>query len=415
MLRLSALQRFYVKRVGFYFLTFLAAMTLNFVLPELRESNPVDKIMAKKNLRGMSAEEITEERQRIKEKFGLDQHVFVRFLKYCKNMLVPVYFLDDDETLALTEERLNAAANAADVPGEKRDDAVNAAIDAGLTDDGFDEDAAVAAFLEKVSLQKKPEVNRLRLGFDYGYSILRYPERVWDIVKKSILWTLALQIPTVVIGYSLGNVLGALAAYKRGFWDKVLYPMSLLFTSTPYFCLGLILVYVFGIVLQWFPALGGYSDAVTFAFSWDFLTSAAYHYVLPFMAMFLVLMGGQAIGMRSMSIYELGSDYVNYARYLGIRENKIVMYVFRNAMLPQLTGLALQLGMMIGGALLIEMIFSYPGIGTEMFKAVIGNDYPVIQAGALIVSANVLMFNLVVDILIAKLDPRVKAGLEAEE
>ena len=124
------------------------------------------------------------------------------------------------------------------------------------------------------------------------------------------------------------------------------------------------------------------------------------------------MVGGMAIGMRSMGIYELGTDYIKYSQWLGIKESKIVMYVFRNAMLPQLAGLALQLGVMIGGALITEMIFSYPGLGTALLNAVQANDYPVIQGGALLVAITVLIANFSVDILIGLFDPRVKAGLE---
>jgi peptide/nickel transport system permease protein len=172
----------------------------------------------------------------------------------------------------------------------------------------------------------------------------------------------------------------------------------------------MLLVYVFAINLGWFPAMGGYAGDLIPSFSLAFFKSAAYFYVLPFLSIFLILAGGQAIGMRSMGIYELGTDYIKCAKWFGIKENKVLMYLFRNAMLPQLTGLALSLGSMIGGALITEMIFSYPGLGMAILTAVQGNDYPLIQGCTLLVTVSVLIANFTVDILIGFLDPRVRAG-----
>src|SRR5262249_22657389 len=142
---------------------------------------------------------------------------------------------------------------------------------------------------------------------------------------------------------------------------------------------------------------------------WSFVRSASYYYVLPFTSIFLLVVGGQAIGMRSMCIYEIGTDYVRYAKLLGLRETRILLYVFRNAMLPQLTGLALAFGGMVGGALITEMIFSYPGLGMAILTAIQGNDYPVITGCTLLITISVLVANFTVDILIGVLDPRIRA------
>src|SRR6185436_11078266 len=128
------------------------------------------------------------------------------------------------------------------------------------------------------------------------------------------------------------------------------------------------------------------------------------------LSIFLVVVGGQAIGMRSMCIYELGTDYVKYAKLLGIKENTILLYTFRNAMLPQLTGLALALGGMVGGALITEIIFSYPGLGMTILTAIQGNDYPLITGCTLLITVSVLVANFFVDVLIGLLDPRVRAS-----
>jgi peptide/nickel transport system permease protein len=124
----------------------------------------------------------------------------------------------------------------------------------------------------------------------------------------------------------------------------------------------------------------------------------------------LVTIGGQAIGMRAMAIYELNADYVKYSRFMGIKDRKIVGYVFRNAMLPQITGLALAIGTMVGGALVAEIIFSYPGLGTVLLDAVKGRDYPLVSATTLIITVMALIANFVIEILYGFLDPRIKAA-----
>jgi peptide/nickel transport system permease protein len=124
----------------------------------------------------------------------------------------------------------------------------------------------------------------------------------------------------------------------------------------------------------------------------------------------LITIGGQAIGMRSMAIYELNADYVKYARFLGIKDSKIIRYVFRNAMLPQITGLALSIGTMVGGALVAEIIFSYPGLGSTVLTAVLGGDYPLISATTLIITIMVLVAFFILEILYGLIDPRIKVA-----
>jgi len=166
---------------------------------------------------------------------------------------------------------------------------------------------------------------------------------------------------------------------------------------------------IFGVRLKWFPTSGGYGFDLIPSASWNFIWSAIVHYQLPFWSIVVIAIGGQAIGMRSMSIYELNADYVKYSRFMGIKDRKIVGYVFRNAMLPQVTGLALSIGTMVGGALVAEIIFSYPGLGTTLLNAVMGQDYPLISAATLIVTLMVLSANFIIEILYGFIDPRIKA------
>ena len=344
--------RYIVTRAGWYFVTFLVAVTLNFFLPRMGASNPIDIIMAKAGS-GLSTEAARAKEEAYLKEFGLVE-------------------VDKQGNIL-------------------RDDAGKPV--------------------------KTPAWKQFRnyifmcLRGDLGTSFLNYPKKVIDIIKEAIPWTIALQLPTIVFGWIIGNLLGALAAYRRGIFDKVFFPMTLLANAMPFFAFGMLLMYLFAIVTPIFPAVGGYAGNLVPSFSWAFFSSVAYHYVLPFFSIFLILAGGQAIGMRSMSIYELGTDYIKYAKWLGVREHKILIYVFRNAMLPQLTGLAVSIGMMIGGALITEMIFSYPGLGMAILSAIQGNDYPLIQGCTLLVTISVLIANFSVDILISFLDPRVRASL----
>jgi peptide/nickel transport system permease protein len=338
-------------RAGWYFVTFLVAVTINFFLPRLGDANPVDAMMAKASA-GLDSASAKEKEEAYLKEFGLVQ---------------------------------------VDGAGKVLRDAQGKPVRTSLA----------SQFVNYLGMS---------LRGDLGGSILQHPKRVSEIIKTALPWTLCLQLPTIIFGWLLGNVLGALAAYKRGVFDKVMYPLALLASAIPAFCFGIILVYVYGIRWEWFPAIGGYDDGLTPALTWPFIVSASYYYILPFLSVFLIVLGGQAIGMRSMCIYELGTDYVKYAKLLGVKENKILFYIFRNAMLPQLTGLALALGTMVGGALITEIIFSYPGLGMAILTAIEGNDYPLITGCTLLITVCVLLANFSVDIMVGILDPRIRAA-----
>ncbi|MBU1662664.1 MAG: ABC transporter permease [Chloroflexi bacterium] len=245
---------------------------------------------------------------------------------------------------------------------------------------------------------------------DFGFSFSQYPRTVADVIKSSIWWTVCLQFPAIIIGWLIGNTLGALAAYLKGGFDKVIMPISIFVSNLPAFGMAVVLMVIFGVTLKWFPTSGGYGFDLIPNLSWKFMWSVIIHYQLPFWSIVLITIGGQAIGMRSMSIYELNADYVKFSRFMGIKDRKIIRYVFRNAMLPQITGLALSIGTMVGGALVAEIIFSYPGLGSTILTAVLGQDYPLISATTLIITLMVLSANFLIEIIYGILDPRIKAA-----
>ncbi len=245
---------------------------------------------------------------------------------------------------------------------------------------------------------------------DFGFSFSQYPRPVSEVIKASIWWTIALQFPAIIVGWIIGNSLGALAAYLKGGFDKVLMPVSIFISNLPAFGMAIILLVIFSVNLKWFPTSGGYGFDLIPNMSWKFMWSVIVHYQLPFWSIVAITIGGQAIGMRSMAIYELNADYVKYSRFMGIKDRKIIGYVFRNAMLPQVTGLALSIGTMVGGALVAEIVFSYPGLGTTLLSGIKGQDYPLISASALIITAMVLIANFLIEILYGFIDPRIKAA-----
>jgi peptide/nickel transport system permease protein len=245
---------------------------------------------------------------------------------------------------------------------------------------------------------------------NFGVSFSQYPRTVADILASSVWWTVGLQFPAIIVGWLIGNVLGAMAAYLKGGFDRVILPVSIFVSSLPAFGMAIILLVVFAVGLKWLPTSGGYGFDLIPSFTPKFLWSVFIHYQLPFWSIVFISIGGQAIGMRSMSIYELNADYVKYARFMGIKDRKIVGYVFRNAMLPQITGLALSISTMVGGALVAEIIFSYPGLGTTLLSAALGQDYPLISASTLIVTIMVLLATFVIEILYGFIDPRIKAA-----
>lgn len=245
---------------------------------------------------------------------------------------------------------------------------------------------------------------------DLGTSFSLYPAEVTGLIAEALPRTFALQIPAILIGWILGNTLGAIAAYKGGWFDRGGFLGSLLLSSMPYYAFAILLLYLVAVRLNVLPPAGGYSFGVEPSFTWSFIANASRHYWLPFLSLVLIFIGGQAIGMRSMSIYELDADYVHFSRGLGISDSRIVRYIFRNAMLPQVTGLALSIGSLVGGALITEVVFSYPGIGSLLFTAIRQNDYPVIQGITLLIMGAVLLANFLVDIAYGVIDPRIRSA-----
>lgn len=246
-----------------------------------------------------------------------------------------------------------------------------------------------------------------------GTSITFYPRKVVDLVIPVIPWTLMLLLPATIVAWILGNSLGALAAYRRNTWvDKLVLNGSLVVSQIPYYWLGMLFIFFFGVRLGILPTQGAYPQGMIPNWSWTFVLSVLKHYILPFSSIVVSALGGWAIGMRLMVIYELGSDYALFAEYLGMKDKRVFNYVFRNSLLPQITGLALQLGGILGGSLITEIVFNYPGTGYLLFRALTTLDYPLIQGIFVILIASIYLANFLVDFVYAVIDPRVRIGQE---
>ncbi len=248
---------------------------------------------------------------------------------------------------------------------------------------------------------------------DLGISTYLFPTPVAKVIKDAVPYDIFLLLPSILLSWWAGNKFGAFAARTKRL-DNTVLPIAYLLTATPYMWLGILLAWVFGIILGWFPIAGAYSFTMGTQLTWVFVGSVLKHWFLPFASLFLVGFGGWAIGMRNMIIYELEADYSHYLEALGAPRRLIRRYAFRNAILPQLSGLALQLGVIVAGALVTEVVFSYPGIGYLILSAIQNQDYFLVQGCFLFIIIGVLLANFLIDIAYVIVDPRTRKGMVGE-
>jgi len=224
-------------------------------------------------------------------------------------------------------------------------------------------------------------------------------------------YTLALLVPAITLSYIVGNRLGAAAA-RRKVMDNTLLPAGYVFQAIPYPWLALALPYLLGVVWHVFPVSGGYDETLLPSLSWTFVASLLDHWFLPFLTVFIVSLGGWAIGMRNLVIYELENDSSRYLRALGANERLVRRYAYRNASLPQLSGLALALGIVIGGNIVAEVAFRYPGLGYLIYNAIEREDYFLLQGIFIFIILGVLVANFVIDIVFIIVDPRTRLSMQ---
>ena len=249
---------------------------------------------------------------------------------------------------------------------------------------------------------------------DLGPSIAYVGSSVSELIWAALPYTLALLIPAIVLSYLAGNRVGAMAA-RRKVLDNTVLPVAYVLTATPYVFLALLLAYFVAFQWELLPVSGAYDFSVQPAWNAEFARSFLSHWILPFLSLFLVSFGGWAIGMRNLIIYELEADYANYLQALGAPNRLVRKYAYSNAVLPQMTGLALALGVIVGGALVTEIVYGYPGVGSLLLTAIQNRDYFLLQGIFLFIIIGVLVANFVVDLLYVVVDPRTRTGLQGQQ
>ncbi len=243
----------------------------------------------------------------------------------------------------------------------------------------------------------------------FGYSISNYPKTVNELMAVALPWTIGLLGVTTLLAFALGTFLGALLAWPRapGFIQYLLPPLLTL-SAVPYYLLGLVLLYFFAFATGWLPIFGGYSPGAIPTFTLGFILDVVKHSILPALSIVLAAIGFWALGMRAMMVTVEGEDSMIFAEAKGLRDRTLFFrYAVRNALLPQVTALALALGEILSGAVLVEVVFSYPGIGTVLYHAIQEFDYFVIQGIVFTIIVSIGIATLLVDLIYPLLDPRI--------
>ena len=262
-----------------------------------------------------------------------------------------------------------------------------------------------------ITMQYMTYLGNLLQG-NMGTSIAWFPAPVTQVLGVGLAWTIRLLGTATIIAFALGMFLGIRAAWKRGkFVDSVVVPITGLFGAFPYFWLAMIMLYVFALNLGWFPL--GHAASLDINQDWtnpQYWLSVGYHMVLPALTIILTAVGGWLLGMRNNMINVLSADYIAMAQAKGLSDRRVkYTYAARNAMLPSITGFAMSLGFIVGGALVTEVVFSYPGIGYTLLTAINARDYPLMQGCFLLITIAVLGANFLADAAYVVLDPRVRS------
>jgi peptide/nickel transport system permease protein len=332
-----------LRRLGMFALTVWLGATLIFFIPRLSPGDPVAGMISRIMAQSGNVENSAEIIEAWRARFGLDAPLYLQYLRYLRNLFP------------------------------------------AMTPQG------------------------LRVFPDLGYSLTQFPVTVNELIARSLPWTVFLLFTATLISFMLGNTIGALMAWRRTPGAiKQLLPLSLAFTSVPFFMLGILLIYIFGFGLKWLPFGGGYGRGVTPGLNIEFIASVIQHAILPVASIVLASMGGWALGMRGMMITTDGEDYMVLAQAKGLTNSRqFWRYGVRNSVLPQVTALALALGGIVGGSVLVEYIFSYPGVGYLLYQAIVNNDYTLMSGIVLILILATATTVLVIDLIYPLIDPRI--------
>jgi peptide/nickel transport system permease protein len=245
---------------------------------------------------------------------------------------------------------------------------------------------------------------------NFGTSLFYFPSPVSEVIRTAIFWTLGLVGVTTILAFLLGTGVGIISGWRRGgVLDSIAPPLLVITSAIPYFWVGMMFILIFGLKLQWLPWSGGADLTATPAWTPSYVGSVLEHALLPALALLVTTIGTWTLTMRNNMVTTLAEDYVRMARAKGLRPSRIMFdYAARNAVLPNLTGFAMSVGFIVGGAILIEYVFNYPGVGYMLLQAVENEDYPLMQALFLLITVAVLVAILLADIATAIFDPRTR-------
>jgi peptide/nickel transport system permease protein len=325
--------RYFLRRIGMFFLVIFVAASFNFLIPRLAPGNPIGAITSRMAQASAGVENGQAMFEAYRKRFGLDEPLYVQYAKYMWNVV----------------------------------------------------------------------------RLDFGESLSAYPSEVWDIIRPAIGWSIGLIGVSVLITFALGITIGALLAWKgTPRLVKALLPILMIGGVLPYYLLGLLLLYLFAFSTRLLPMSGAIDSGIPKELSWQYVSSVARHAVLPALSIILTSLGAWALTMRGLVVNTIGEDYMLLAEAKGLTKRRILWrYSVRNAIPPQMMHLAIALGYVVSGAILVEIVFSYPGLGYQLYMAIVNSDYTVIQGITLILAISVGFAVLIIDLIYPRLDPRV--------
>jgi peptide/nickel transport system permease protein len=325
--------RYFLRRIGMFFLVIFVAASFNFLIPRLAPGNPIGAITSRMAQASAGIENGQAMFEAYRKRFGLDEPLYVQYAKYMWNVA----------------------------------------------------------------------------HFDLGNSLSAYPATVSEIVGPAIGWSIGLIGVSVLITFLLGVSIGALLGAKgTPQIVKSLLPITMIGGVLPYYLLAMLLLYAFAFTTHLLPMSGAYDSSLTWDFNWPYIASIASHAILPALSIILTSVGSWALTMRGLIVNTVGEDYMLLAEAKGLPKGRILWwYSVRNAIPPQVTHLAIALGYVVSGAILVEIVFSYPGLGYQLYMAIVNSDYTVIQGVTLILAVTVGLCVLLIDLIYPWLDPRV--------
>lgn len=324
---------YFLRRILMFVLVIFVAATINFVIPRLAPGNPIGAITSRMQQASSGIEHGQAMFEAYREMFGLNDPLYIQYLKYLRNVL----------------------------------------------------------------------------RLDFGYSLSAFPAGVWEVIRPSIGWSIGLVSLSVLITFIFGVAGGALLAWRgTPKMVKAIVPVTMVFAVIPYYLLALLLLYAVAYSRTWFPMSGAYDSNMAPSLNPQFIWNVAKHSVLPALSIILSSAGMWALMMRALMVNTIGEDYMLLAKAKGLPERRILLwYGVRNAIPPQLAHLAIALGGVVSGAILVEVIFAYPGLGYLLYMSIVNSDYTVIQGITLILAVSVGLAVLIIDLIYPRLDPRV--------